>query len=258
MLVKYCYSFLLVLILNILFSSKTQAFSYQFVLADNQIQFEYERLTSIFEQIHFSPQVYKALVFDYQLSSQETVPTDLPLFIVAFDREIIFYANSEALNRGFLQAEIDLQSLSATYPEQWPVFYQNKHLKTLDLEIKNLHFAKQLKTVDKSSARLDDLSIFKEGDHSVTIIFTVHETQRNLHQYKLVCLDQKEQVLAQIPLQQADHYLWAPYSFVKLLPNHQQELIFHVEDLPCAGQLYVLRDDGLQSAPTAIVPVQNL
>lgn len=233
------------------------AFTYQFALENNQIHLDYARIDLLTKATSAEKLTDKILLFNYQLTSQNSLPDDLPLLIAAFDQEVIFYADSAALNRGLLEGSIDLNKLDAAQSAQWPVFYQNSSISDLELQIKNLRFVDSFVQAKAVGGGISDLSAIKERDGQLTTIFSLQDSARNLHAYQLVCLDQQQKISRQIPLQQK-HYLWSQYLFSQALPNHQEELIFQSTAPDCSNQVYILRDDGLVSNPVSIVAVQNL
>lgn len=234
-----------------------KGFTHQFVLKNNTINFDFTKIEAIATPSSKSSTTNNVLSFDFKVQTQEDLPADIPLFIVAFNQEIIFYADASAIDKNFHKVEINLEDFISTYTNQLPIFYKNNAISDLSLEVSNVGFINTL-IKSKSLIKIDDLNIIKEQDGSLTIIFSVQEENKNLHSYQLFCFNQKQEIINSTKLNQKDNFLWPEYSFVKLATNQRSELIFHLTEFNCEGDLYVIGDEDFTSNKTSIIKVENL
>ncbi len=251
---------LILFLLSVFFFFKPapiEGFTHQFVLEDNTINFDFTKLEIIATSSSKSSPIHSVLSFDFRVQAQEGLPANIPLFIVAFNRKIIFYVDADAIDKNFRKVEIDLKDFVSTYANQLPIFYQNNAIKNLNLEIINVNLIDSL-TQNKSLAKIDDLNIIKEHDNYLTVIFSVQEETKNLHSYQLFCLNQNQEIVNSIELNQKDNFLWPEYSFIKFITNQKKELIFHLAEFNCEGDLYVVGDDDFMSNKTSIIEIENL
>lgn len=251
---------LILFLLSIFFLFKpasVEGFTHQFILKDNTINFDFAKIETIAVPSIESSKTHDVLSFDFRVRTQEDLPTDIPLFIVAFNQEIIFYVDASAIDENFHKVEIDLKDFVSTHANQLPIFYQNNVIKNLNLEIINVNLIDSL-TQNKSSVKIDDLNIIKERDDSLTVIFSVQEASKNLHSYELFCLNQKQEIINSIELNQKDNFLWPEYSFIKFITNQKNELIFHLAEFYCDGDLYVIGDGDFMSNKISIIEVEDL
>lgn len=251
---------LILFLLSIFFLFKpasVEGFTHQFILKDNIINFDFSKIETIATSSSKSSATRNVLSFEFRIQAQEDLPTDIPLFIVAFNQEAVFYVDASAIDANFHKVEIDLKDFTSTYANQWPIFYKNNAIEDLNLEVINVSFIDSL-TQNKSSGKIDDLNVIKEHDGSLTVIFSVQETSKNLHSYELFCLNQKQEIINSVKLNQKDNFLWPGYSFIKLTANQKNELIFHLTEFNCESDLYVIGDDDFVSNKTSMIEVENL
>ncbi len=249
--------FLLLVALFLWRPAQVQSFDHQFLLENNSIDLDFSKIETDTSSLVDDSQINNILAFTYKIKLKDSVPADLPLFIVVFNKQIIFFADREMINEDVNEIEIDVAEFLTKNPNKWPIFYKNNVIKDFDLEVTNISLRNAFST-DRTSTKIHDLNAIRERDGSLTIIFNLEETNKSVHSYKLFCLDEKEEVVSSIPLKQENNFLWPSYSFSNLLANQKNELIFNLSKFDCAGKLYVLGDDQFISNQTLIVQVEDL
>jgi len=250
---------LILLFLSILVLLKpalVHGFTYQFVLENNTVDLNFTKV-----KIPENPQVELSksndvLSFDYKLESEENLPTDIPLFIVVFNQEVIFSADASLLDEKYHTTEVGMKNFQA-YLGQMPVFYKNNVIEDFKLEIANVSFIDQV-TENESLVEINDLNIIREKEGFLTVIFSLQEEIKNPHLYQLFCLNEKQEIVNSTQLIQRDNFLWPDYFFANLVVNQKNELIFHLEKFNCSGELYVTADSSSKSDKTSIIGIENL
>jgi len=258
---------ILFLLQFIIFNSEVeaQAQNYQFVLVDNSINLE------LFKPLDFLPTETgdikdsnnlhpSFLQFAYQIEADQDLPSDIPLFLLAFDRQVVFFADSNQADGLEHQVQIDLKDYFKD-EENWslPVFYQNQYFNDLQLKLHKLSFLEDYSLPLSSSVAINDLTAIEETDGSLTLLFSLVEKNKQRHVYELLCLDQKSQkLLSSKKLLRNDEFLWPNFNFSNLLSNQKQELIFHLSDFVCDEEIVVLLDGELRSQATQMIRVSDL
>ncbi|KKQ08515.1 MAG: hypothetical protein US20_C0015G0003 [Candidatus Pacebacteria bacterium GW2011_GWF1_36_5] len=201
---------------------EAQSFSYQFILANNSIDLDFLKKL----ELNLEEQKPKNfLSFEYKLEKQNDLPSDLPLF-----------------NRN----------------DRIPVFYQSNYLDGFKLTLENLIFIEEpILNKDKTSI-IKDLSVIRELDQSLSIIFSLEETEKRQHSFQLICLDEGGEVTNSNKLFKNDDFLWSDFFFTNSFSNKKNEFIFHLDKLECSGLVYVLTDFSIQSDKTSIIRVEDL
>ncbi|AKM81388.1 MAG: hypothetical protein US01_C0001G0438 [candidate division TM6 bacterium GW2011_GWF2_28_16] len=230
---------------------EAQSFSYQFILANNSIDLDFLKKL----ELNLEEQKPKNfLSFEYKLEKQNDLPSDLPLFIVAFDKEVLFSVDSSLADSLFHQVEINLTNRN----DRIPVFYQSNYLDGFKLTLENLIFIEEpILNKDKTSI-IKDLSVIRELDQSLSIIFSLEETEKRQHSFQLICLDEGGEVTNSNKLFKNDDFLWSDFFFTNSFSNKKNEFIFHLDKLECSGLVYVLTDFSIQSDKTSIIRVEDL
>ncbi len=236
---------------------QAQSFTYQFELENNSIDFDFTKIEPSTDLPINISATNNILAFAYKIKLQDSLPADIPLFIVVFNKQIIFSVNTQMLNENINEVEIDIAQFLTKDFTQWPVFYKNNVVRDFDLEVLNISL-KNAFSIDRTQAQIHDLNVIKENDNSLTVLFTLEEPIKRIHSYQLFCLNEKQEVVASVPLHQRNNFLWPECSFINLLTNQKNELIFNLLDFDCAGNLYVVGDEKFTSNQTSIVKVENL
>ncbi len=256
----------------ILFSRQIQAksFDYQFIFEGNSINLDFFKAINIspatqpiIEVIPPSieptqPQLAKFLSFEYKLKKNNDLPLDLPLFLVAFGQEVIFYADTSLADDQFHKVEIDLSSFDQDILKKSPVFYQNNYLSGFELEVSNVVFISELSSNAIADPQVIDLSAIREKDQSLTVVFALQEELKAPHEYELACLNEKEEVIHSVELSKNDDFLWSNFSFIRFFANQKNELIFHLNEFNCDGLINLTMDQKIKSTSVSIINVENL
>lgn len=230
---------------------EAQGFSYQFVLTNNSINLDFlEELELDLDE----RELKNFLFFEYKLEKQGELPLDLPLFLVAIDKEVLFSADASLADGLFHKVELDLSNRIG----QMPVFYQSSYLDGFELSLKNLIFTEQSSLSKNSALRLKDLSVIRELNQSLSVIFSLEEVEKTQHSFQLVCLDEQNKSINSVGLVRNDDFLWSNFSFINLFANQKNELIFHLDQFECGGFVRVVADFAIQSDKTSIIRVEDL
>lgn len=239
-------------------SDSVKAFTHQFALKNNAINLDFVKLEPITDEPILTPSDLKrVLSFTYRIETQENLPVDIPIFIAAYDKKVIFSADASLADSVFHDVEIDLNNFAVNDYKQMPIFYQNHSLVGYDLNLINVNLINQSTGV-KSLAKISDLNAIREKDDSLTIIFTLEEEIKNNHSYQLFCLDENLQIKHSLVLSQNDNFLWPMFSFFNLHANQKSELIFHLEKFSCEGKVYIIGDGVFESDKSTIIEVEDL
>ena len=232
------------------------AFTYQFVLENNIISFDFSQINipSNFQIELTKPK--EILSFDYRLTTEQSLPKDIPLFLVVFGQEVIFSADVNLADADFHTTQVNIKNF-ADYFDQLPVFYKNNVIENFKLEIANVTFVDQLYE-NKSLISITDLNVIREADNSLTVIFSVQEEIKNSHSYQLFCLNEKQEIIDSTKLNQKDNFLWPNFSFLSFYTNHKNELIFHLKEFSCNGSFYVTADDVFTSDRVSVIAAEDL
>lgn len=244
-------------IFSLLKPTTVQGFTHQFVLEDNVINLDFIKVKPTADNPEITPSsLDSTLFFTYQIEAKSGLPPDIPLFIATYDKEVIFFADASLADGISHDVEIDLKNFGLGDHSQMPIFYQNNFLEEYHLSLFNLNFINQ--TTVKSSAKIEDLSAIREKDNSLTIVFGLREDIKNTHVYQLFCLDKEHKIMSSTKLTQEDSFLWSRFSFSSFYTNQKNELIFHLKEFDCEGEIYILGDGLFKSNQTAIIGVENL
>lgn len=250
-------------------------FASQFVLSDNSINVDFFQIVNLPEIEPSSPSSSPSpnqtpaptlppanlLSFTYQLSKFKELPADLPLFIVTLGQKVIFTADANLADGLEHQVLLDISVLAPDQLGQTPVFYQNSYLDDFELILGGLAFVSQpapIPSVSISPTKIINPSAIRERDQSLTVIFTLQETVREQHFYKLSCLDAQGAKPDSVWLIKNDNFLWSTLSFLGAWSNQKNELIFHLAQFDCAGQVQFINERGDISEPVSIIAVENL
>lgn len=266
---------ILILFSFVFFSSPIQAksFSYQFNLANNVINLDFYRaldlplptltlipsLTPIYSPTPTSPK--KILVFDYQIKTSKELPINLPLFIVVFGQEVVFSADAFLADGVVHHVELDLELFNSNYIDQSPIFSQNNYLNDYELTITNLSFLEKFSAVNNETlnqAKIENLSVIREADQSLTIIFSLSDKNKIVDSYTLLCKDESKQLLGSARLVKTDDFLWPNFIFSNFSTNHKNDLIFHLKEFTCVGLMSVLSGSGDEFIVNSIIEVKDL
>ena len=250
---------LILLFLSIFFLFKpalVNGFTYQFVLENNIVDLDFVKVKTLENPQAEIPESNNILSFDYRLETKESYPANIPLFIVAFDKEVVFYADSSFIEAEPHTVKINMQNFS-TYSDQMPVFYKNNFIDGFNLDISNVNFINQ-SADNESSIKINDLNVIREKDGSLTVVFFVQEEFKSQHSYQLFCLNEKQEIINSIKLSKKDNFLWPEHYFINLFANQNSELIFNLEEFTCIGELYVATENGSKSNKTSIIGIENL
>lgn len=246
--------FVLVLLFLVLCSGqvKAQSFNYQFALLDNTFNFELFRSLdlSIPAQVSPIPAAKNYFTFEYKLKPLLDLPLDLPLFLVTSDKKVLFTADAAWADDQFHQVQVKLST-----PGELPIFYQNNYLTGFELNFRNLSFTAEQVKNDIEPIKFSDLNVIREADQSLTILFSVQDEGEMARVYRLICAD-KPQIFSD--LSKNDDFLWPNFLFTALHSNQQRELIFHLSEFSCRGNVYVADAFGNQSAKSSIVGINEL
>lgn len=241
------------LLILLLFSQQVDAkgFSYQFILADNSIDFNY--LEKV--ELNLSDQESQNfLSFEYKLEKYKELPVDLPLFLITFDGKVVFSADASMADGLFHQVELDLSESK----DHLPIFYQSSYLNDFKLSLENLSFTDQPSLADENTLQIKDLNVIRERDQSLSVIFSLEETVKNQHYFQLFCIDEQGETYNSTELSSSDNFLWSNFLFTKFFTNQKNELIFHLAKFDCSGVIYVLVDSAFKSDQTSIIEVGDL
>ena len=269
---------LLMLFLSCLLGSSpvmAKSFSTQYILTSNSINIDFYRVlnppisqlstTTPSPVVALSPTILPPtgtrnnwLVFTYKLSKNQPLPNDLPLFLVVFEEQVLFAADASLADGQEHQMSINLQELALSDKTFTPIFYQNNYLQDFELEISGLAFSDQPAKQSVEVSQLDDLTVVREADQSLTVIFKLDPKPNQQHFYQLVCLNDASQVTASKSLLKTDDFLWPKLIFGSFAANQKNELIFSVSDFICDGQVYVKNELGVRSIPVSIIKVSDL
>jgi len=236
---------------------QVQSFTYQFALENNSINFDFTKIETNTDSSINASQANNVLAFTYKIKLRDSLPADIPIFIVVFDKQVIFSVNTQEAIENSNEVEINIADFLNKNSASWPIFYKNNLIKDFDLEITNV-VLKDAFTRNKIPIQIYDLNAIKEKNGSLTIIFTIQEAIKAVHSYQLFCLNEKQEILSSVSLCQNNNFFWPGYSFQNLLTNQKNELIFNLLDFDCMGNLYVLGDKQFASNQTSIVEVENL
>lgn len=261
-----------ILLSFIFFTEKIEAksFSYQFFLANNLIDLDFFKpidliptsIATLSPAISPTPEASKApgkiLSFDYKLQENQDLPADLPLFIVTFGQEVIFSADASLADGISHHVELDLESFEQNYSDQMPVFYQNNYLSDFTFEVKNLSLIDTFSVAAVSMSEIQNLSVIREKDQSLTIVFALQEEIRRQHFYQLFCLNEQEEIVGSTKLTKKDDFLWSSFSFLGLFTNQKNESIFNLEEFNCDSSVYVTDNFSAKSDLVSIIEVENL
>jgi len=198
------------------------------------------------------------LSFDYKMTKNQDIPTDLPLFIVTFDQEVIFAADASTADGLSHQVQLDLKLFDPNYLRKVPIFYQNNYINDFTLSLNNLAFSDQILEPTNKLCQIQNLSAIREVDQSLTIIFSLEEETKNQRLYQLFCLNERQEITHFTRLVQKDNFLWPTFTFLSFLSNQKNELIFHLDEFECEGLVYVADDFGTKSEQVSIVNVEEL
>jgi|GEM_PF-5894852 len=236
-----------------------QSQNFQFLLKDNSINLE------LFQSVDLPNQELNAkphgdiLSFKYKIQTEENLPSDIPLFLVAFGDEVIFYADASKADGFFHEVSLNLKPYFLTNDWSLPVFYKNQYFTNLNLELTAFNFLDDLNFQSNDSYAINDLNVIRELDQSLTVIFSLAENERQAHFYELVCLDNTSQeMIHSRKLIVSDSFLWGGFEFVNLLSNAKKELIFHLSSFNCEGSFYVLVDGEIKSTTTEAIGIKDL
>lgn len=235
-----------------------QEFTYQFKLENNSINLDFTKIKTPLSnpEIELS-QSKSVLSFTYKIETKQKLPADIPVFIVVFDKKVIFTADASQASNSFHTAEIDLKNFNLNDHDQLPVFYQNNFFEGYKTDLFGLNFIKE-PTVKSFPVEINDLNVIREKDDSLTIVFSVQEKSKNIHSYQLFCLDKQQKIANSIELIQNDNFLWPEFSFLNFYANQKNELIFHLTEFSCDGEVYVVGDEFFESNKTSIINLDNL
>lgn len=243
---------------------EAQVQNYQFLLIDNFIDLELFKPIVLTEKLPDSNsqniQEKNILSFKYQLSENKNLPLDLPLFLVAFNKDVVFYTDASVADGFQHEIQLDLKKYFQD-EDDWhlPVFYQNQYLKDLDLKLSDFNFVENLSLSPVLSATIEDLDVIEEIDKSLTVIFSLIEENRRPHSYELFCLDETSQRdIGSKKLIVSDGFLWGGFNFANLFSNIKKELIFHLSDFACDGLFYVLLDGQIKSEAVGVTELKDL
>lgn len=238
-----------------------QSQNYQFLLYDNSISLDLFQPITLTDQLSSSEDYQKSILyFKYKLKADENLPTDIPLFLLAFDKEVIFYADANLADGFFHEVNLDLNSyFQAEGAWNLPVFYKNQYFSNLDLELIDFNFLDNFSSNSSSLIAIKDLSVIAELDQSLTVIFSLEEGDRKMHFYELLCLDEaNQQIIDSIELIVTDNFLWKDFGFASLFGNAKNELIFRLENFNCDGFFQVVADGQNKSEIVELVEVGDL
>lgn len=236
-----------------------QGFTYQFKLENNFINLDFSKIEPVIgsSTINEPSEKNNILSFVYKIETKQNLPADIPVFIVVFDKKVIFTADATLADDFFHTVEIDLKNHSLTESKQLPIFYKNNFFNKCEIDLLNIKFIKEL-TAERSLIEINDLNVIREKDSSVTVIFSVQEDVKSLHSYQLFCLNEQQQILNSIQLTQDDNFLWSEFSFLNFYANQKNEIIFHLTEFSCDGEVYVVGDGLFESNRTSIIGLENL
>lgn len=236
-----------------------QGFTYQFKLENNFINLDFNKIEPVIgsSTIEEPSEKNNILSFTYKIKNKQNLPTGIPIFIVVFDKKVIFTVDATLVDDFFHTVEIDLKNHGLTESKQLPIFYKNNFFDKCEIDLLNLSFIKAL-TTKTSLAKINDLNVIREKDNSVTVIFSVQEDVKSLHSYQLFCLDKRQQILNSIQLTQDDNFLWSEFSFLNFYANQKNEIIFHLTEFSCDSEVYVVGDGLFESNRTSIIGLENL
>lgn len=264
--------FILILLSFVIFSKKVEAksFDYQFVFENNSINLDFFKVVNVAPTNQpvvevISPSIepvqassVKILSFEYKLKKNNDLPLDLPLFLVTFGQEVIFYADAGLADDQIHKVEIDLSLFDQGTINKTPVFYQNNYLSGFELEVSNVVFISEFSSDAAVDPQVIDLSVIREKDQSLTIIFTFQEESKEPHEYNLSCLNEKEKIVHSIKLNKNDDFLWSNFSFIRFFANQKNELIFHLNEFDCDGLVSINTDQKFRSTAVSIINVEDL
>lgn len=117
---------------------QAQSFTYQFELENNSIDFDFTKIEPSTDLPINISATNNILAFAYKIKLQDSLPADIPLFIVVFNKQIIFSVNTQMLNENINEVEIDIAQFLTKDFTQWPVFYKNNVVRDFDLEVLNI------------------------------------------------------------------------------------------------------------------------
>lgn len=253
---------------------EAKSFSYQFIFTENAIDLDFFKAINLDPTVKLisdpvlnpsvsplpSPSVplVRILSFEYKIKQNIALPLDIPLFLITFDREVIFYADASWADDQFHRVEIDLSLFDLDIFNKTPIIYQNNYLSNFELEVRNLAFIESSFSNTVVDFQINDLSAIRELDKSLTIVFSLHDDSKRNHEYKLLCLSEKEEVLSSIKLNKNDDFLWTTFSFVSFFTNQKNELVFHLKEFNCDDLVRVIADQKISSASVFIVNVGDL
>lgn len=201
----------------------------------------------------------KILAFDYKLEATQTLPEDLPLFIVAFEQQVVFSANASTADSMLHHIELDIESLNPLYLERLPIFYQNNYVQDFKLQVNNLTYLENFTNPPTvSNAKIKDVNLIRESDQSLTLIFSLNEEVKKTDSYFLICTDENQKLLNKVQLIRTDDFLWSNFDFSNFNSNQKGDLIFHLAEFPCAGMINVASGNGDQFAISSIIEVESL
>jgi hypothetical protein len=262
--------FIFILLSLVIFSTKVDAksFDYQFIFEDNFINLDFFKVidvaptnqptTAIIPIPIISTSPAKILSFEYKLSKINDLPLDLPLFLATFGQEVIYYADASLADDQLHKVEIDLSLFDQDILGKTPVFYQNNYLSGFELEVKNVVFIGEFSSNTVADPQVIDLSVIREKDQSLTIVFTLQEESKAPHEYELSCLNEKEEIIHSVKLSKNDDFLWSNFSFIRFFANHKNELIFHLNEFNCDGLVNIKTDQQKKSTAISIINVEDL
>ena len=153
-----------------------QSFDYQLRITDNFIDLNFFETV---KEIEVMDEGGEFLSFNYQLSSDEDLPPDLPLFLVTLNDEVLFYANQSLVDEQVQQVFLDTDG-------ELPIFYKNTFIKDFELELGNLHFVEEMP--GKDSLEIKDPLVIREQDQSLTILFSMEPASKNNRSIELFCV----------------------------------------------------------------------
>lgn len=251
---------LFLVLFNLVFLQKVlavESFSSQFVFTNNQINFDSSFLIKV-ESASTTLEPLNILSFNYQLTKNVDLPTDIPLFIVSIGEKVIFYADASLADGLLHKIQIPLLEFVQNDSNNWPVFYRNNVLDGFELKISEVNFVKDLTKQIHDDLKIREFSAVKELDQSLTVVFKIEESVKNSNRYDIFCLDEKQKVVNSATLSKKDDFMWSNFYFTNFFSNQNQELIFNLNNFLCDGLVYVVANNKFASEKISIIDVRNL
>ena len=251
--------FLLIFLCFFLFLNKTAAksFNYEFVLSDNLIDLNFFKVLDLpIEDLQLEHG--NIISFEYILNKTANLPQEIPLFILALGKQVLFSVDAKMADGIVHQVSLDLSQFGSLSTAEMPIFYKNNYLDNFELEIKNLLFTKDSSEKLSEDSQIKNLSAIREADQSLTIIFSLEGENLRDHRYEIFCLGDGGKIANSSKLTRTDDFLWPNFSFLRFFANYKNELIFNLNEFACDGLVYLQNDVGLRSDQTSIVEVTDL